>query len=88
MPAYCVTYDLRAPGRNYQALYDRIRQYPGWAKVTESNWILVTGWTAVQIRDDLSQYIDANDRLFVLRSGSEAAWKNSICQDDWLRSNL
>lgn len=88
MATYCVTYDLRAPGRNYQALYDRLRQYPQWAKVTESNWILVTAWTAVQIRDDLSNYIDANDRLFVLKSGTEAAWKNSICDNDWLRNNL
>ncbi|UYH54770.1 hypothetical protein N6L26_12100 [Qipengyuania sp. SS22] len=88
MAAYVVTYDLRAPGRNYQGLYDRLRQYPRWAKVTESNWVVVTEWTASQIRDDLSGYIDTNDRLFVIKSGVEAAWKNSICENEWLRNNL
>lgn len=88
MPSYIVCYDLRAPGRNYEPLYNRLRQYPNWAKVTESNWVLTTGWTATQIRDDLTGYIDANDRLFVVKSGIEAAWRNSICQDAWLRTNL
>jgi hypothetical protein len=88
MSAYVVCYDLRAPGRNYQALHDRLRQYPQWAKVTESNWIVVTTWSAVQIRDDLMSHIDPNDRIFVIKSGVEAAWLNSICENDWLRTNL
>ena len=88
MATYQVSYDLIAPGRNYQGLYDRLRQYPNWAKVTESNWIVVTGWTAAQIRDDLRVHLDANDRIFVLKSGIEAAWSNTICDNNWLRENL
>jgi len=85
---YIITYDLRVPGRSYQPLHDRIRQYPNWAKITESNWVVVTTWTAVQIRDDLARYVDQNDRIFVVKSGKEAAWQNAICDNEWLRTNL
>lgn len=88
MPAYIVTYDLRAPGRNYEPLYERLRVYPKWAKVTESTWIVATGWTAAQVRDDLLNHIDLNDRIFVLKSGTEGAWRNTICDNQWLRENL
>lgn len=88
MPSYFVCYDLRAPGRNYQSLYDRLKQYPQWGKVTESTWVVQTTWTAIQVRDDLMRLMDANDRLFVLKSAGEAAWLNSICENEWLQSHL
>jgi hypothetical protein len=88
MTAFVVCYDLRAPGRNYQTLYDRLRQYPQWGKVTESTWVVVTTWTAVQIRDDLRQYVDDNDRIFVVKSAGEAAWVNSVCETEWLKGHL
>ena len=88
MASYIVCYDLRAPGRNYQALYERLKQYPQWGKVTESTWVVVTSWTAQQVRDDLFGYLDTNDRIFVVKSAGEAAWQNSICENAWLQGHL
>src|SRR3546814_15075930 len=76
MAAYIICYDLTNPGRNYQNLYEKIKSYGTWARVTESNWVIVTTKTAVQIRDDLLTVLDSNDRLFVVKSGREAAWHN------------
>src|SRR3546814_5478189 len=71
MAAYIICYDLTNPGRNYQNLYEKIKSYGTWARVTESNWVIVTTKTAVQIRDDLLTVLDSNDRLFVVKSGRD-----------------
>src|SRR3546814_5002418 len=66
----------------------KIKSYGTWARVTESNWVIVTTKTAVQIRDDLLTVLDSNDRLFVVKSGREAAWHNSRCKNEWLKAKL
>lgn len=88
MASYIVSYDLQTPGRNYEALYQALRSYTRWARVNNSVWAIVTESTAVQVRDHLLQFIDSNDRIFVVRSGAEAAWRNSICKNEWLKENL
>lgn len=88
MPCYIVTYDLRAPGRNYEAVYNKLKSYDNWAKITESTWAIVTDERAVQIRDGLAALIDKNDRIFVVKSGVEAAWRNTRCKSEWLKKHL
>ncbi len=88
MTCYIVSYDLIAPGRNYEALYTALKSYSKWARINESLWAVVTTSTAPQIRDHLQQHMDANDRLFVIKSGVAAAWRNSICKNEWLKENL
>lgn len=81
-------YDLRAPGRNYQALYNAIKSYQNWGKITESSWAVITHQTSSQIRDYLQGFVDYNDRLMVIKSGGEAAWQNALADNNWLRENL
>lgn len=88
MPAYVISYDLVQPNRNYEPLYTRIKLFGTWARLTESTWIIVSDRTAVDIRDELIRVIDANDRIFVLKSGIEAAWQNVRCKNEWLRKHL
>ena len=88
MSCYLITYDLRQPGRSYESLYEAIKSYGGWAKITESTWAVVTTRNAVQVRDHLLAYMDNNDRVFVVKSGTEAAWKNVICKNEWLKEHL
>lgn len=88
MPCYIISYDLRKPGRNYDSLYAAIKAYGTWGKINESLWAIVTEQRAIQIRDNLKGHIDANDRLFVIKSGVEAAWLNSIADNDWLKKHL
>ncbi|MDP9704667.1 UNVERIFIED_ORG: hypothetical protein J2W64_001853 [Rahnella aquatilis] len=88
MPTYIISYDLRKPGRNYDELYKAIKNYPNWAKVNESVWAVVSAGSAVQVRDFIMKYVDANDSVFVIKSGLEAAWHNTICESAWLKKNL
>lgn len=85
---YIISYDLCKPGRDYSSLYRIIKSYPRWGKLTESTWAIVSSESAVQIRNNLMQFMDANDRLIVILSGREAAWTKLLASNDWLRNNL
>ena len=88
MSCYLISYDLRAPGRNYDQLYDAIKAYGTWAHIVESTWAIVTDQKASEIRDHLQAFVDANDRIFVVKSGREGAWANVLCKNEWLKENL
>lgn len=88
MACYIVSYDLRNPGRNYEDLYEYLKSYRKWAKLTESTWAIVTENSAVEVRDHLKYVLDENDRIFVIKSAGVAAWSNSICRNEWLKDNL
>jgi hypothetical protein len=40
------------------------------------------------IRDDLSEYIDANDGLFVAKLTGDAAWQKVNCSNQALKDKL
>ena len=40
MESYIITYDLKYSSNNYDDLIDKIKNYPKWAHVNESVWIV------------------------------------------------
>ena len=84
---YIISYDMANDG-DYNDLYEAIKGYGTWARITESTWAVVTEWSAVNIRDDLKKHLTTDSRLFVVKSGVEAAWSNTICRDEWLKRHL
>lgn len=70
------------------ALTAEIKKYGTWARITEYTWAVVTTQTATNIRDNLGTYFTTQGRLFVIKSGIEAAWKNVECSSEWLKKNL
>lgn len=87
MACYIVSYDL-VNQRDYGELIAAIKGYGTWAHIHESLWAVVSEKTATQIRAELWQYMDADDRLFVVRSGTAAAWRNVLCNNAWLKKHL
>ena len=85
---FIIMYDLRAPGRNYEQLYQAIKSYGTWGKLTESSWAIVSDQTVENIRNFLLNFIDSNDRLMVILSGKSAAWQNMMADNNWLKQNL
>jgi hypothetical protein len=65
MGLFTVSYDLVAPGQNYDRLIDKLKSI-GAQKVLLSQWVLLSNLSAKEIRDMLQQYIDTNDRLVVI----------------------
>ena len=71
---YLICYDLVAPGRTYQALYDALGELGG-KRVLESQWVLRHSNTnAEALREHFRQYTDANDRLLVICMDARDAW--------------
>ena len=73
MALFFVNYDL-IKRKDYQTLWNRLEQW-GAKRVLLSTWaIRRDNTTAAAIRDDLRQYVDGDDRLFVDQSETWAGW--------------
>lgn len=89
MACYIIAYDLiAAQPSEYEGLYDALKAYRTWGKITETVWAIKTTESAKQVRDNLKQYLGPEDRLFVVRSGTEAAWSRVRCRNQWLKDHL
>jgi hypothetical protein len=88
MSSYIVTYDLSAPGRNYDSLFGYLKSFP-YAHVVESTWVISTYKTAVDVRDEILLHIDSNDHVLVIEATRNAAWFGLPAQvSNWLKKNL
>lgn len=86
MPVYLVSYDLRAPGRNYTPLYSQLKRLG--LRALESVWLVQAEQTAPQLHDALHTYLDRNDGLLVAEIDIDADWKVSGLQTgaaNWLK---
>lgn len=83
-----VTYDLCAPGRNYDRLYEYLKSFPIWAHITESTWFISSGKNCNVIANEMTSFLDDNDRVFVACLSGYAAWSNVLCESDYLKQNL
>ena len=63
MPLFIVNYDL-TKRKDYQPLWDRLSELGG-RRLLLSTWAIKGNYTAAWLRDDLQQYVDSDDRLFV-----------------------
>lgn len=94
MASFLIGFDLNKEGPRYaernKALSDKIRElFPTFWHHLDSTWIVVSDWTAVQIRDALSPLLDKNDELLVARLNGEGAWRGfNDSGSAWLKTNL
>jgi hypothetical protein len=89
MATYNISYDLRRPGQDYESLHEAIKRLGTWWHHLESTWVVVTNMSATQVRDALTRELDANDKILVVRSSSEGAWRGFNDRGSaWLQENL
>lgn len=84
-----ITYDLSAPGRDYKGLIKKIKSYNGYARITESSYIITTKKEPEKVRDELLALIDENDKIYVGVITTPAAWfglPDSVA--NWLQKYL
>ena len=43
---------------------------------------------ASEIRDEIAEHIREGSRLIVVESANEAAWRNVICRNEWLKEHI
>jgi hypothetical protein len=64
--AYAINYDLKAPNRNYESLYEEIKKSPQWWHFLESTWLIITEETPTQVWTRLAKQIDNNDFMLII----------------------
>lgn len=87
MASFIISYDLIA-NKNYDELYEAIRNYKTYAHILESVWIIKSSTSSSDIRDNLKSYIDSDDKIFVAKLTGESAWRNLDTEiSDWIHKN-
>jgi hypothetical protein len=74
MGLYLITYDLRAPGRNYDALYRLLGTTWKGKKLAESVWVAALKGPASAVRDIIKTAVDRNDRIVVIELNGQFDW--------------
>jgi hypothetical protein len=70
-----ISYDLKAPGQNYEQVITAIKGLGSWAKVQYSLWYVTSAYTAKQAAESVRRAQDANDTLIVIdASNNDAVW--------------
>lgn len=90
MSCYIVTFQAAAL-QTRQAVREHLKTYGTYCAIHNTCWAVVTDKTAKEIRDEVGVLLKPTDRLFVVRSGTEGAWRNVVgatTAGDWLKRNL
>ncbi len=63
-----ISYDLigNEGYEDYKVLIDYIKLFPSATRVLKSQWLIETAKTPAIIRDEISRYIDSDDKILVL----------------------
>jgi hypothetical protein len=84
-----IAYDVaKSDNFDYKKIYAYFKEYGTWAKITESTWAIVTEKKATEIRNEVIALLPKESRVFVIKSGSMGAWRNTICRSEWLKTHL
>jgi len=89
MTCYIVTFEV-VKATNKQKLKDELKAYGFYCPINDNCWAIVTEEKASQVRDKLMAHIPTSDKIFIIKSGIEAAWRNVYGKKntDWLNERL
>ena len=73
---------------NFEKIVAYLKSFNAWARITDSSFALTTDLKATDIRNEIVKRKDENDRVFVIKSGIEAAWSNTRGRNQWFKDNL
>jgi hypothetical protein len=87
MPLLLVTYDLTMPKDNYSELYDEIDSYSN-IRLSETSYAIITDKSPSKVCGELKQYVDANDKIFIINLKRPFDGYGSELVNDWLKKTL
>lgn len=89
MALFVISYDLHKQ-RTYPPVWGLLESW-GAVRLLESLWLLNTGASAAQVRDDLMRVVDSDDSIAVIELKHGAYWAGLRMKEaglGWLRKNL
>jgi hypothetical protein len=85
--AYWISYDLDKPGQDYRDLIAALEGL-GAKRIMYSDWLVNSNYTAEQLRNHLTQFMDGNDRILVAGLNGVAAWQRLMISHDTVKQIL
>lgn len=87
MTCYIVTFQPSST-ESATRIRDRLRSLGAYCPIHRYCWAVLTEMNAAALRDHIGR--TEGDRIFIVRSGTEAAWANSygVKNSAWLKKNL
>lgn len=78
---FCISYDLKKPGKDYAGLYVAIKRSSHWWHYLDSTWLVCTSETPDQIWARLEKHVDKTDRVLIIEIRDNCqGW---LPQDAW-----
>ena len=89
MTTYVITFEVTDVSRKND-LKEKLKQYAAYCPIHDNCWAIISDQSPSQIRDFLDETLLASDRIFVIRSGTYAAWRNTYGEEnsEWLKEKL
>ncbi len=90
MKTYIITFEIKDETR-LSKLLERLKSESGYyCPIHDNAWAIKSEKTAAGLRDELMKITINPDRLFIIRSGTEAAWSNIYGEknSEWLKTHL
>ncbi len=89
MTTYIVTFEVSDASRKGN-LKEKLKQHNGYCPIHDNCWAIISDQTPAQIRDFLTEDLSSLDRIFIIRSGTYAAWINAYGpkNSEWLKERL
>lgn len=85
---YIIIYEI-ADKANEEKAIEYLKKFNGWARITDNSFAVKSKeLKATDIRDELLKFKNEADRVFVIKSGVEAAWSNTRGRNQWFKDNL
>jgi hypothetical protein len=90
MAVHWVNYDLNDSGKDYAKLITYLKSHSSWAKPLKSSFFVRTSLSASELRDEINNYIDANDDVVVIPVDGRGWATHGLSSKvtDWMRTNL
>ena len=85
MTKYLITYQL-SDEEDYDELHEAIEAYGDYIQIMRSIWFIETSSSRTDVRDNLSDYLESGDTLFVMDKSAWAAWGLDNDDVDWLKN--
>lgn len=88
MGIYLVTYDLKKPGQHHAAVLAEVKKCPGWAKLSESSYVVSTSETPTVLLNRVRNVADTNDTIYVITVRRPHSGFGPPSVNEWLEKNL
>jgi len=87
---YLISYDLNSPGKNYDDLYEAIKNASTgvWCKPLSSVYIINSNHSAKEVYNRLKPCLDGNDLMLVIEVTKESHWYLNSKVSDYLYKML